>query len=121
MSRPVERVSGGLLRVAEDGMIDFSRLDSGTAHRLFAGNGGQLHGRKVAQLAAITPHRRARAVHNGNIICLKHENNILQTKLSALDSRSQSARSKLLSVSEGCVKNRMGNASIRRAGSLCER
>src|SRR6185437_439079 len=97
MARSINRVTGRLLRVAEDRMVDFRRLYAGPTHRLLAGDGSELHGSKVAELAAVAAHRRARAVHNCNVRWLKHEDRILN-ELSA-SNVVRIAGSKPLSVS----------------------
>src|SRR6478736_6217615 len=73
MPRAIERVARGLLRVAEDGVVKLFGIDAGTPDCFLAGDGGQVHGGKVAQFAAIAAHGRARAAYDCNVCSLCHK------------------------------------------------
>jgi hypothetical protein len=73
MPGSIKCVTGGLLRVAENSMVKFLGIDAGTLYRFLAGNGGQVHGGKVAQFAAVAAHGRARAAYDCNVCCLCHK------------------------------------------------
>src|SRR4029077_11180119 len=77
MTRAIERIARGLLRVAENRVVKFFGIDPGTPDRFLAGHGGQVHGGKVAQFAAIAAHGRARAVNDCNVCSLCHMRNLL--------------------------------------------
>ena len=68
----VERVPRGLLRIAENRVVEFLGLKAGTFDDLFGGDGTQLHRSEVLELAAIAAHRRACAADNRDIAWFQH-------------------------------------------------
>src|SRR5207253_4245250 len=73
MTGTVQCVAGSLLRIAENGVIEFFRLDARALDRLLGGNRAEFLRRKVFQLAAITSERRACAANDRNVTWLEHE------------------------------------------------
>jgi hypothetical protein len=72
MTRPVQSISRCLLRIAEDGMIEFFFSDASTLNGGFCSDGAEFLRREVFQLAAIAPEGRARSADDGNVTWLKH-------------------------------------------------
>src|SRR5262249_8364052 len=58
------------LGVAENSMVKLFGIDAGAPDGLLTGDGGQLHGGKIAQFAAIAAHGRARATYDCDVCCL---------------------------------------------------
>jgi hypothetical protein len=73
MTRSINRVTGRLLRIAEDSVVDFRRFEAGATDRLLTCDGSEFHRSKFAQLAAVSAHGRSCAVHDCNVRWLKHE------------------------------------------------
>src|ERR1051326_8679911 len=68
MPRAVKGISGGLLGVAKDCMIELFGIDACPMNGFLAGNRRQIHGGELPQFTAITPHRRASTAYNCNLI-----------------------------------------------------
>ena len=72
VTRAVDGVARSLLRVAEDGVVDFAGLDAGAFHGFDGGDGAQFLGGEVAKLSAVAAHGRAGAVDDSDINCVRH-------------------------------------------------
>src|SRR5437868_13127191 len=72
MSGAIKRVSGSLLRVAKNGVIEFFSIQTGPLNGSLAGDCSQFLGGKVAQLSAVVAHRGTRPAHDCNITWFQH-------------------------------------------------
>src|SRR5882724_1719303 len=71
MAGTVERIAGGLLRIAENRVIEFRGVEARALYRALGRNGAQFLGGKILKFAAIAPKRSARAADNGDVAGLE--------------------------------------------------
>ncbi len=72
VARAVERISGGLLGVAEHNVIEFLGIKPGAFDRTLTGDGAQFLGGKVLQLAAVAAKGRARPADDSDVSRFQH-------------------------------------------------
>ena len=78
MPRAVERIARGLLRITEHGVIELLGIEPSPVDGALRRDRTEFLSRKIAQLAAVTPHGRPRTAHNGNVPWFQHRNPGLQ-------------------------------------------
>jgi hypothetical protein len=71
----VESVIGGLLRVADDDVVELCRVDFCAMDGFPGGDGCEFLGREIFELSAIARHGRARTGDDGDICSVGHDRN----------------------------------------------
>jgi hypothetical protein len=73
VARSIECVSGSLLRVAEDGVVEIFGINSSAFYGSAGGDRSQFLRREILQLAAIPAKGRACPTDDGDVSWLEHD------------------------------------------------
>src|SRR5207245_8116867 len=103
-----------LLRITEHGVIELLGIDPSPVDGALRRDRTEFLSRKIAQLAAVTPHGRPRTAHNGNVPWFQHRNPGLQ--------KFMNRKAKLASLAVGKLGSKEGTlrrSEERRVGKEC--